>query len=309
LAIWLCLACVAPAQAGPREEGYALYKQGAYDRALKKFLRAYRQLKNPDLLYNVAKCHEKLSQYEEAIRFYKEYLAKKPGASDRKDVEQIIASLTYRLEATYPEVEFVSSPPGANVRVDGEFAGQAPFKMQLRPGQHQAKFELDGHRPTERTFDVRSGKKLRLALLMKRADGGGSLKVLSNVDNARILVDEQLIGVTPQASARGVSPGRHRVRVEKDGYTAWQGEVEVSEGRERMVFASLRAVKRGWSKKAIIATSTRAPTISSATAISPQACTWARACSPRPARPCSPGPCSSPRPRQRPRKSPGPGAR
>lgn len=241
------------AYAGPREEGYRLYRHGEYRAALKQFTSAYRQQRKPALLYNVAKCHEKLAEYEEAIRYFKEYLSKVPDAPDRKDAEQIIASLRLRLKVSYPEVEFVSSPPGANVRIDKEFVGQAPFKMQLKPGGYEVLFELKGYQDTHRTLRVEPAKPLRIAVLLSR-QRSGSLKVLSNVEGARILLDGELVGLTPQAKAQAVNVGQHRIVIEKEGFLRWEQQVTVAADRERTVFADLAAIKRSWSRKAVIGT-------------------------------------------------------
>lgn len=238
------------AQAGAREEGYVHYRRGAYKRALEKFHQAYRSSKKAGLLYNVAKCHEKLGQYGKAIHYYKRYLKELPSASDRKDVEQIIASLGYRLEASYPEIEFVSSPPGANVRIDSEFAGQTPFKVQLSPGKHLVQFALKGHKLLTREFEIQAGKKRRIAVLLSSEKARGKLKVLSNVSGARVSLDGVLIGLTPLE--KNVPSGDHRVSVEKKGYSSWSGTVRVELDRERVVFAEIKAGGKGWSIKSIL---------------------------------------------------------
>ncbi|MBW2731230.1 MAG: PEGA domain-containing protein [Deltaproteobacteria bacterium] len=243
------LLTIGAANAGPREAGYALYRQGAYKQALKKFTEAYHQSKKPGLLYNVGKCHEKLGQYTRAIHNYQRYLKELPTASDRTDVEQIIAALSARIEASYPEVELVSSPPGANVRIDGEFAGQTPFKVQLSPGKHITQFTLKRFAVLTKEFQVKAGKKLRVAVLLSHAKATGKLKVLGNISGARVSIDGLLIGLTPLTT--NVSRGEHRVSVEKKGYSSWSGSVRIEQDGERVIFADLKTLRAERSIKTI----------------------------------------------------------
>lgn len=54
------------------------------------------------------------------------------------------------------------------------------------------------------------------ALLAGRADAPGVLRVLSEVAEARVAIDDEPAGTTPLT--RSVRPGRHKVQVTKDGY-------------------------------------------------------------------------------------------
>lgn len=61
------------------EEGAALYAQRDYRRAVERFLRAYAVDPDPNLLFNIARCYEKLGDTEAAIEKYEEFIAL-PGA-------------------------------------------------------------------------------------------------------------------------------------------------------------------------------------------------------------------------------------
>lgn len=61
------------------EEGAALYAQRDYRRAVERFLRAYAVDPDPNLLFNIARCYEKLGDTEAAIEKYEEFVAL-PGA-------------------------------------------------------------------------------------------------------------------------------------------------------------------------------------------------------------------------------------
>jgi TonB family protein len=54
--------------------------------------------------------------------------------------------------------DFVSSPPGATVTVDGKAVGTTPLRgLKLAPGKRQVEIALDGHEPWGTTLDVTAG--------------------------------------------------------------------------------------------------------------------------------------------------------
>jgi tetratricopeptide (TPR) repeat protein len=76
--------------------GQSYYEQASYADALKEFNEAYRLSKKPALLYNIARCHESLAQYPEAIKLLERYLRDQPDTSDRSAIETRIANLKAR---------------------------------------------------------------------------------------------------------------------------------------------------------------------------------------------------------------------
>jgi tetratricopeptide (TPR) repeat protein len=73
------------------------YVKADYDKALKEFQETYRLSKRPQFLYNIAVCHERLGQYQEAVENLEQYLRDLPEASDRGMVEDRIRNLKARL--------------------------------------------------------------------------------------------------------------------------------------------------------------------------------------------------------------------
>src|SRR5258708_20162824 len=58
--------------------GQSYYDEANYNDALKEFREAYRLSKRPALLYNVALCHERLDQFDQAIAALDRYLTHHP---------------------------------------------------------------------------------------------------------------------------------------------------------------------------------------------------------------------------------------
>jgi tetratricopeptide (TPR) repeat protein len=56
------------------ETGSQLYAAGNYPAALRAFQRAYALVAEPNLLFNIAGCHERLGQHRQAIEYYRWFL-------------------------------------------------------------------------------------------------------------------------------------------------------------------------------------------------------------------------------------------
>jgi hypothetical protein len=66
----------------------------------------------------------------------------------------------------------------------------------------------------------------------------GTLRVTADAEGAVVLLDGRRLGLAPQ-TATGLSPGRHRVRIERFGREPFEEEVEVAAGEERTLHAAL----------------------------------------------------------------------
>jgi len=65
-----------------------------------------------------------------------------------------------------------------------------------------------------------------------------TLAVNANVPEAKVLVDGREIGRTPLSDAT-VSPGEHRIRVEKSGYEPYRKRIRINEGRSMSLYVDL----------------------------------------------------------------------
>src|SRR5690348_7876731 len=88
LAFWVLIGLVTVARANedPDTEvarkhfnaGRSFYDKGEYERALDEFQAARRVRPHPALDYNIARCLDRLEQYEDAIAAYERYAATNP---------------------------------------------------------------------------------------------------------------------------------------------------------------------------------------------------------------------------------------
>jgi tetratricopeptide (TPR) repeat protein len=108
LALAIASSVAAPALAQPAENvdeshdlearalydaGTVAYSEGRYENALEYLTRAYALSARPLLLYNIAVITEHLRRDEEALDYYRRYLAEVPDAENRRSVEARIAIL------------------------------------------------------------------------------------------------------------------------------------------------------------------------------------------------------------------------
>jgi len=75
------------------ESGRQHFDLSEFKQALDDFKEAYRNYEEPSILFNIAQCHRQLGAKEEAVRFYRVYLAKLPNVANRVQVEDAIAKL------------------------------------------------------------------------------------------------------------------------------------------------------------------------------------------------------------------------
>src|SRR4029450_7565125 len=111
-----------------------------------------------------------------------------------------------------------TDPPGAAVSLDGQSAGQSPVALlTVRPGVHMVRVTRDGYAPAGLTLEVRNGEPL-LPLRFVMEPLSAKLRVVSDPANAVVRVDGKAGGTTPLEAAE-VAPGRHEVRLEREGYS------------------------------------------------------------------------------------------
>jgi len=73
--------------------GNTQYNLGRWKEAIDLFTQAYEAYDNPDLLFNIGQAYRQDGNCSKAIFFYKRYLALKPNATNRAEVEAFITKL------------------------------------------------------------------------------------------------------------------------------------------------------------------------------------------------------------------------
>jgi tetratricopeptide (TPR) repeat protein len=73
--------------------GAAYYQRGKYVDAIREFEQSYELSRKPEILYNLAQCHDKLGQRDKVAGYLRRYLKEKPKAEDREQVEAWLGHL------------------------------------------------------------------------------------------------------------------------------------------------------------------------------------------------------------------------
>ena len=69
-----------------------------FDEAIAGYIRIYELSGDPPMLYNIGQSYRLSNRPEQAIRFYRRYLQRAPGASNRDDVEAKISTLEQAIQ-------------------------------------------------------------------------------------------------------------------------------------------------------------------------------------------------------------------
>lgn len=79
-------------------DGMARYNLNQFKEALDRFQAAYLAEPDPVFLFNIGQCFRNLSDYGNAAKFYRNYLREAPTATNREEVQRLIASMDQAAE-------------------------------------------------------------------------------------------------------------------------------------------------------------------------------------------------------------------
>jgi tetratricopeptide (TPR) repeat protein len=146
--------------------GTSFFKQRRFRDAIGEFLEAYRLSRAKELLYNIAACYEALDDPGRAAIYFGRYLAVRPEAAERGEIEQSLRRVSSRVGRLVLHV-----PPGAAVTVDGvpiEIPPPAP--LPVTRGRHRIEATAAGASPAVLDVEVAGGL-LREATLLPAVGG------------------------------------------------------------------------------------------------------------------------------------------
>ncbi len=139
-------------------------------------------------------------------------------------------------------------PIVANLYVDNRsnFKGISPLSANIRTGNHSFIAVKLGYRDQTGNFEIFSGQITTIETTMTPKPGpvnSGNLSVdaFDSIINTRIMADayadEAIAGTTPITIA--LAPGRHNVRIEKQGYRAYSEAFDISSSQNKQIIANL----------------------------------------------------------------------
>ncbi len=131
-----------------------------------------------------------------------------------------------------------TTPPGAQLTIDGTPAGKAPVSRELKPGDYELSATLVGYKPTSEKLRIEQGKQHAVTLKLEQAETG-KLQVATDPPGARVSIDGQVAGVSPLT--RDLKGGPHQLSAHMDGYDPLDQTATVALGRTTEL--SLKLVK------------------------------------------------------------------
>ncbi|MEL7370177.1 MAG: PEGA domain-containing protein [Myxococcota bacterium] len=218
------------------------YKNGQYAEAIEEFRKAYAVVPNATYAYNIGRCHERLSQYKEAIEWYERYIAKTADPKDRAEVIERIQSLRTKagVDAGGPEAAFRARIKAGRSKYSAgdyegaieEFRAAFDIKAAAAPLYNIAKsYENMGRWEEAADYyqqyldtDPNASDRAKVETLIKEMqrrikDRFKELSISSDPPGADIFIDDRNTGLQGQTNFRlKLEPGPHTLYLDLNGY-------------------------------------------------------------------------------------------
>ncbi len=144
--------------------GQALFAENKFAEAKTAFEQAYAAVPNPVVLLSIAESDVRLGNLEVALATFQRYLAERPDAPDRAEVEQKISELT----ATPATLVLTSEPAGAVIVLDGRNTGKVtPAEIEALRGDHSIELSTAGYQKAMTAVTARIGARHELHVTLQ----------------------------------------------------------------------------------------------------------------------------------------------
>ena len=156
------------------------------------------------------------------------------------DVTDNMKPLDIRLTSTMATLRVECETNGAEVFVNNQRKGAAPWSGTLSEGSYQVEARLAGYRSHKQsvTLAQKESRTLKLPSLQMIS---GRLNIDCRPVGSDVYVDGKMIGTSPGVF-RNIPVGRHLVEIRKSGYEPLRKTVEVKENEQASLSGSLTAL-------------------------------------------------------------------
>ena len=198
--------------------GNRAYQEKRYEDALSSWYTSNRLVANRNVQFNIARCLEKLSRYDEAFRAWSTLLSQPLAEKEQKTASEAIDQLRPHLAL----LEIKTDPDGAVVyagRRDLGALGVTPKLIALTPGKMSILLERSGYRPAELSADLERGKQVSLSATLERIYGTVEIRrVPADAEIRRDFMDGEIVRKGPGGFR--VVPGPIVLFISAPGYLA-----------------------------------------------------------------------------------------
>lgn len=151
------------------DKAQAAYDGGDFERARDAFKAAYVIYPDPELLYKLALCYERLGEDAKAIASYQEYIKLAPDDPERPRIEGVIRALKERSAPKLATVEITLQPAQATLYLDKgqrlEQAGPDGRRvMEISAGEHLIEVQRPGFVTQRHTINVSAAQTYTLLI-------------------------------------------------------------------------------------------------------------------------------------------------
>ena len=224
------------------QAGRTFYENGQYAEAIREFRKAYDIAPRAALAYNIGRCHERLSQLQDAIEWYEIYVSKTTDPKERAEAIRKIEDLKGQIgvTATSPEGRFRARVDSGRAKYKaGDFEGaieefRAAFDIKASPAplyniaksyENMGRWEeaADYYRQYL-DLDPNASDRANVEALIKDMqrrirDRFKELSISSDPPGAEIYLDDRTSGLQGQTNFRmKVEPGPHTLYLDLNGY-------------------------------------------------------------------------------------------
>lgn len=119
-----------------------------------------------------------------------------------------------------------SNPSSARVFINDQYVGATPFATKLDSGHYTVKVTQVGYQDYTTTVAIFSNQITTVNPVLVPVPQTGTLSVASTPSQARVLVDDVMVGMTPYTGA--VNAGSHNVKVTKINFNDYSTTVVIA---------------------------------------------------------------------------------
>ena len=142
----------------------------------------------------------------------------------------------------YGSIYVESSPSGASIYFNGDYRGTSPLTInEVWPGSYSIQAELNGYQTYTTTTSVSSGTRSNVYCSLSPMATYGSLYILSDPTNSKVVLDGVYRGTTP-LTLNNLASTTHIVELDHAGYYDWKSTVEVPAGGTKTVSGTLNPI-------------------------------------------------------------------
>jgi hypothetical protein len=257
------------------ELGQEAFARGDFAAAGQHFVDAYGASPFPAFLYNTGLAAEKGGDAAKAVEMYRRYLQEEPTATDAAEIELKIRTLLAEVPQPAEQTEPVeappeapapppapaeemkslitvrTNPPEARIRILDEAGAEVssfegPSAKTVVRGTYTIEASHPDYRIVKTDLTVVPGQVYIVVVEMSQGAFLGFIDVKTDVPGASVFVDDKkngAVGTTPWGNV--LPPGKHRIWVEKPGFTAVEQEIEVAVGDKKSVEIALERLPFG----------------------------------------------------------------